>query len=469
LPDRRYFVYTKEAEIGVMEAVFFKQALLPGGWADHVRLVFEAGRIRAVETETRPQTGDDIAEIGLPGAANLHSHAFQRGMAGLAEVRGPGSDSFWTWREVMYRFVGRMTPDDLEVVATQAYLEMLEAGFTRVGEFHYLHHDVGGVPFTNLAETAERIVAAADETGINLTLLPAFYAHGGFGGRPPNPEQARFTNDLDRFADLFEKSRDLVSKLPGVSIGVAPHSLRAVTGAELNALVILADDRPIHIHIAEQMKEVTDCVAFSGARPVEWLLSNQRISQRWCLIHATHMTSEELESVAKAGAIVGLCPITEANLGDGIFCGKQYIAAGGHFGVGTDSNVLISLAEELRLFEYSQRLKDQARNVVSRIPGESSGRALFEQALFGHRALGIEKVGFTPGAFADIVSFDGEHSAFCGRNGDFLLDAFVFAAQGGGIDGVWSRGRKVVIGGQHRNRTVISSRFRETMKRLLTQ
>ncbi|TIN17500.1 MAG: formimidoylglutamate deiminase, partial [Mesorhizobium sp.] len=323
-----------------MAAIFAEQALLPDGWHNNVRISLANGRIIAVEPGTTELAGDERHAILLPGMPNLHSHAFQRGMAGLAELRGPSADSFWSWREVMYRFALSMTPDQVEAVAAQLYVEMLEAGFSRVGEFHYLHHDREGKPYANLAEMAERIAAAAGETGIGLTLLPVFYAHSSFGGAAPNEGQRRFINDVNRFSRLVEKSRECVRSLNQAVVGVAPHSLRAATSEELAEVVEIVPDGPIHIHIAEQVKEVEDCLAWSGARPVEFLLANAKVDERWCLIHATHMTNAETVAIAKSGAIAGLCPITEANLGDGIFAAQLFRDHGGRFGVGSDSNVL---------------------------------------------------------------------------------------------------------------------------------
>ena len=287
-------------------------------------------------------------------------------MSGLAERRGPGADNFWSWRETMYRFALDMTPDQVEAVAAQAYVEMLEAGFTRVGEFHYLHHAPDGRPYDDVAEMSARIVAAADATRIGLTLLPVFYAHSGFGGAPPGDAQRRFICDLDLYARLVERARGLVRTLDGADLGLAPHSLRAVTPGELEAVGALAPERPLHIHIAEQVAEVDACLAWSGARPVEWLLDHADVGPRWCLIHATHMTPDETRRLAASGAVAGLCPITEANLGDGLFNAPDFVGRGGRFGIGTDSNVQIALADELRLLEYGQRLFHRARNVLGR-------------------------------------------------------------------------------------------------------
>ncbi|WP_050898552.1 formimidoylglutamate deiminase, partial [Nitrospirillum viridazoti] len=322
-------------------AFHFQQALLPEGWADNVRLTVRDGVIVTLERNAAPQAGDERRPVAVPGLPNLHSHAFQRGMAGLAEVRGPAGDSFWTWRDVMYRFVDRLSPDDLHAIAALAYMEMLEGGFTRVGEFHYLHHDRDGGRFTDPAEMSAAIVAAAAETGIALTHLPVFYAHSGFGGAAPGHGQRRFLHDLDGFARLLDAARIKARALPDAVVGVAPHSLRAVTPAELTQVAGLAGAAPVHIHVAEQVKEVEDCVAWGGARPVEWLLANAPVDTRWCLVHATHVTPAEVADMAARGAVVGLCPITEANLGDGIFPAAAYLSAGGRFGVGSDSNVLI--------------------------------------------------------------------------------------------------------------------------------
>lgn len=451
-----------------MAALFFDQALLPDGWARDVRLTMTAGRLQAVEAQAAPQTGDERHAIGLPGMPNLHSHAFQRGMAGLAEIRGTTADSFWTWREVMYRFVGRMTPDDIEAVAAQAYVEMLESGFSRVGEFHYIHHDISGAPYGNMAELAERIAAAAQATGIGLTLLPVFYAHAGFGGQAPNEGQRRFINHLDGFAKLLDASRHAVADLPGAVLGLAPHSLRAATPEELAAVVKLGKGGPIHIHIAEQTREVEDCLAWSGQRPIEWLMDHATVDRRWCLIHATHATPDEIRRMALSGAVAGLCPVTEANLGDGTFEAPDFLGQGGAFGIGTDSNVLIGVGDELRQLEYSQRLARQVRNAVTGEASPSTGRTLFDGALNGgSQALGITEVGLVEGASADIVALDADNAALAAREGDAILNSFVFAARRTPVDAVWVRGQRLVSDGRHHAYEEIARRFRATLQRLL--
>lgn len=451
-----------------MTRLHFASALLPAGWANDVRVVVTAGAIAAVTPGAAPAAGDERHHIALPGLASLHSHAFQRGMAGLAELRGSSTDTFWTWRETMYRFALEMTPDDVAAVATLLYVEMLEQGFTRVGEFHYLHHDRDGSPYADLAEMAARIAQASEASGIGLTLLPSFYAHGSFGGAAPHAGQRRFICSVDRFAALMAASRKAIAILPGANIGIAPHSLRAVTPEELTAIIPLADGGPVHIHAAEQVKEVEDCLAWSDRRPVQWLLEHASVDQRWCLIHATHTTSEEVSAFARTGAVAGLCPITEASLGDGIFPAREFLDAGGAFGVGTDSNVLVGVADELRQLEYGQRLKHRERNVLSGGPGVSTGRALFDHALAGGaRALAQETVGLAPGARADIVTLYTAHPSLAGRSRDAVMDGWIFAAGSGAIDCVWAGGTKVVEGGRHRLRQSARERFNASVRRLV--
>jgi formimidoylglutamate deiminase len=454
-----------------MASLWFESALLPEGWARDVRLTAADGRIERVLSGVAPADGDERHGIALPGLANLHSHAFQRGLAGLTERRGSEGDSFWTWRELMYRFLERVGPDELEALAALAFAEMLEGGFTRVGEFHYLHHDRDGRPFADLGELAGRLAAAAARTGIGLTLLPTLYAHGGFGGAPPSERQRRFINDPERFARVVEASRSAVGALPGACVGVAAHSLRAVTPPELAQVVALARGGVIHIHIAEQLREVDDCLAWSGRRPVQWLLENAPVDERWCLVHATHATPAELQEVAARRAVVGLCPVTEASLGDGIFAAAAFFSGGGRFGIGTDSNIHIDAAEELRTLEYSQRLAQRARNVLAAAPGASTGRSLFDAALAGgSQALqpaGSGPFGLAAGASLDVVTLAAGHPSLLGRQGDETLDSWIFAGDRGLIDCVWRAGLKLVSGGRHRDRDAIERRYAQTLRALL--
>lgn len=450
-----------------MTVLHFAEALLPEGWRQNVRISLADGRIAAVTPDAAPAPGDERHAVAVPGMPNLHSHAFQRAMAGLTETRGPGADSFWTWRELMYRFALTMTPDDVEAVAAQLYVEMLEAGFTRVGEFHYLHHAEDGTPYADPAEMAGRIAAASGATGLKLTLLPVFYAKGGFGAAAPGEGQRRFLNNPDGFVRLLQGARRHLAALPDAVLGVAPHSLRAVTPEQLATVVPLAEGGPVHIHIAEQVKEVEDCLAWSGARPVRWLLDHAPVDGRWCLIHATHMDAGEVADMAAIGAVAGLCPITEANLGDGIFAAADFRAAGGRYGVGSDSNVEIGVAAELKQLEYSQRLALRARNVLGS-PGASTGRGLFDAALTGGAAaLGAPAPALAPGAPADIVALRADDATTVAALGDRRLDSWIFSAGNRLVDHVWVAGVQKVVSGRHIARERIADRFARTVRRLI--
>jgi formimidoylglutamate deiminase len=451
-----------------MTSLWFESALLEQGWNERVRLTVEAGRISRIEAGVGVQACDERHAVGLPGVSNLHSHAFQRAMAGLAEAAGPGADNFWTWREAMYRFADTIGPEELEAITAFAFMEMLESGFTRVGEFHYVHHDPEGRPYANLAELAERVAAASHATGIALTLLPVMYAHSNFGGLPPTHGQRRFINSVDAFERIVAASRRACAQLDDAVVGVAPHSLRAVTPEELNAVIALSPEGPVHIHAAEQMKEVDDCIDWSKQRPVEWLLDHAAVGERWCLVHATHMTDDEMRRLVRCGAVAGLCPVTESNLGDGVFATAAYLAARGRFGVGTDSNILISPCEELRALEYIQRLTRRARNVLASSESRSTGRRLYDAARAGGaQALGVRAHSLAIGAAADIVSLDLNHPSLAARSGDDLLDSWIFAARGSAVDCVWRFGRKVVVGGAHAARERITARYRQVLERVL--
>ncbi|MET0281871.1 MAG: formimidoylglutamate deiminase [Steroidobacteraceae bacterium] len=453
-----------------MTTIFASQVLTVDGWRSAARLHIADGRIASLACDVKPEAGDERHAVIIPAVANLHSHAFQRGMAGLAETRGSATDDFWSWRDTMYRFASRMTPEQLEAVASQAYMEMLEGGFSRVGEFHYLHRDVQAQHYGDIGEMSSRLAAAAERTGIALTLLPVFYAHASFGGAPPREHQKRFISSVDEYARLIERCRAILAPQRRAVLGVAPHSLRAVTPAELAQVLEVArgigSNTPVHIHIAEQMGEVRDCVSWSGSRPVRWLLDNSAVDRRWCLVHATHMDADEIAGVAASGATVGLCPITEANLGDGIFPMPAFLEQGGQYGVGSDSNVHISLAAELSLLEYSQRLACRVRNVVQS-NGASTGRTLFQQALTGgSMALGAPVSGLAQGAAADMVSLATREPALICRKGDTLLDSWIFAGPGSGVDCVWADGRKLVENGRHTRREEIARAYRDAMEEL---
>ncbi|WP_412509478.1 formimidoylglutamate deiminase, partial [Roseovarius sp. SYSU LYC5161] len=366
-----------------MTTLWAEQALLPQGWARNVAVTLgDDGRIAFVSAD-QPRQGQRVGSL-LPAPANAHSHAFQRAMAGLTEARGPDPrDSFWTWRKLMYRFLDRLDPDQVQAIAALVQMEMLEAGYATNVEFHYLHHQPGGAPYDRLSELAQRVMAATRQTGIGLTLLPVHYRFGGCDRRELGPGQARFGNDPDRFARLVADCRDAASALPAdTALGVAPHSLRAVAPDDVARATGLAVDGPVHMHLAEQVAEVEEVQAARGARPVEWLLENAEVDARWCLIHCTQMQPRETEGLAATGAVAGLCPITESSLGDGIFDGVLWLGADGRLAVGSDSNIRISLSEELRTLEYSQRLRDRCRAALA-TPDRSTGRRLYEAVCHG--------------------------------------------------------------------------------------
>ena len=454
-----------------MTAYAFDRVSTPDGWLAPGTVEIGAdGRIAAVEAG---DGGERIGGIALPGMPNLHSHAFQRAMAGLTERAGPGEDSFWTWREVMYGFVDRLGPDDAEAIAAQLYCEMLKAGYTAVAEFHYLHHAPDGSPYGDLAEMAERVTAAAGRTGIALTLLPVLYNAGGFGGAPIDGAQRRFANDADRLLRMVETMRQRHGANPDFRVGLAPHSLRAVGPESLKEALAGLDemdgDAPIHIHIAEQTREAEDCVAWSGRLPVEWLLDTHDVGSRWCLVHATHMTGEETRALAATGAVAGLCPTTEANLGDGLFPLGAYLEAGGRLGIGSDSHVSVSPVEELRWLEYGQRLAARRRTVAAR-PRGSTGARLHAAALEGGAAAMARECGaIEAGRAADIVTLDASHPLLAGRTDDAILDTYVFAGNANPVRDVMVGGSWVVRDGRHPEEEAIGRAFVRTMERLVGQ
>ena len=448
--------------------IYAKHALLASGWVRDVRLSVEDGRISCVETESPAAASDTQVDTLLPALGNLHSHTFQRAMAGMTEFRQAGRDSFWTWRDLMYRFMDRLTPEQIEAIAALVFMEMQEAGYAAVGEFHYVHHQTGGAPYANIAELSTRIFAAASATGIGLTHLPVLYTYGGAGQLALTEGQRRFGNDVGRFADLVDTARSELGDMPSdTSVGIAPHSLRATSPEDLNAVLAERQNGPVHIHISEQPKEVTDIEAWLGAPPVDWLLKNVDVDRNWCLIHATHMTEAETRAMAASGAVAGLCPITEANLGDGPFNGQMFLEAGGAFGIGSDSNVNISLTEELRTLEYSQRLRDLARNVL--VVGEGSvGQTLYlGAARGGAQALGRDAGEIAEGRLADLVAINTTDPALCALSRDQLLDGLVFAAKDRIVTDLWSAGRHSVKDGRHTARDEIVANYRSAIAGLL--
>ena len=452
-----------------MKVLYAPLAWLADGWQSDVRIeVDSGGSIRAVSRGTA-QSGDErLAGPLLPGMPNLHSHAFQRAMAGLAEEALNPEDSFWTWRELMYRLVGRLTPEQVQAIATHLYIEMLKGGYTSVAEFHYLHHQPGGAAYANLAEMAERIAAAAETTGIGLTLLPAFYAHGGFGGKPLAEKQMRFKNDVDRYLAPIE-GVDRACKRIGADWGLCFHSLRAATETDMKAVLAAhPGERPVHIHIAEQTKEVEDCLAWSNRRPVEWLYDKFEIDRRWCLIHATHVSQDEVHMMGHSEAVVGLCPTTEANLGDGIFPAQEFLAASGAFGVGSDSHVSVSALEELRWLEYGQRLKHERRNRLSAAVKQEVADTLYSTALQGGaQAMGKHAGVIAAGKRADLVVLDGAHPMLASVAPAKLLGRWLFGGNDTWVKDVMVGGKWVVKDRHHAGEKAAHQAFTDAMSALM--
>jgi len=436
----------------------------PDGWqADAGFDIDDQGRIVAVDAAEPTASASWI----VPGIANLHSHAFQRAMAGLAERQTNPEDSFWTWRETMYRFAARFSPELLQAVAAQLYAEMLEAGYTTVCEFHYLHHAPDGRPYDDPAAMSRALIAAARETGIRLTLLPVLYMTGGFDGRPLGERQRRFGHDLDAYLQLIDTLCEEAA--PDLRIGCALHSLRAVPAHAMKAvLAALPPAMPVHIHIAEQVGEVQDCLALRNARPVEWLLDNAAVDQSWTLVHATHLTAAEVQGIARSGATVAICPTTEANLGDGLFPLRDYLAAGGRWGIGSDSHISVSPVEELRWLEYGQRLITRHRNIAVRATSPSVGETLLQDVSASARQSTGHAIGrLAVGELADAVVLDTDAPPLFGLSAADAIDRWIFSGNRNLVRDVHVGGRRVVAGGHHVQRDAIAARYRAAMSQLM--
>ncbi|NWF14239.1 formimidoylglutamate deiminase [Pseudomonas reactans] len=453
-----------------MSAFFAERALLPNGWANDVRLEVSAeGLLTKVEANASAEGAERLRGPVLAGMPNLHSHAFQRAMAGLAEVAGNPNDSFWTWRDLMYRMVGKISPDQLQVIARQLYIEMLKAGYTSVAEFHYVHHDVSGQPYADRTELSRQISQAAASSGIGLTLLPVLYTHSGFGGQAPNEGQRRFINSTENYLDLQARLKPLLATQPAQQLGLCFHSLRAVTPQQINDVLAASDKAcPVHIHIAEQQKEVDDCLAWSGKRPLQWLYDNVEVDERWCLVHATHADADEVARMAKSRAIAGLCLTTEANLGDGIFPAVDFLAQGGRVGIGSDSHVSLSVVEELRWLEYGQRLRDQRRNRLYRSDQPMVGRTLFDAALDGGaQALGQPIGRLEVGKRADWIVLDGNDPYLATATEDGILNRWLFAGGDRQVRDVLVNGKWVVRDGHHAGEEDSGRAFTHVLRDLL--
>lgn len=448
-------------------SLFARHAWLESGWADNVRLRWDQhGTLTAVETGVVPDASEQVEQFVVPGIVNLHSHAFQRAMAGMTEIAGEGPDSFWTWRDLMYRFALALNPDQIEAIAAQLYMECLRHGYTAVCEFHYLHRAPDGAFYANMAETAERVIAAARQTGIGITMLPVLYSYADFGQAPLRHEQRRFSTNPEQLLQIVQKLETL--RNAQTEVGVAPHSLRAASTDQINELVAaLPADRPVHIHIAEQQKEVDSSLAFSGKRPVELLYSAVDVGARWCLVHATHLTPGEVSQIAQSQAVAGICTTTEGNLGDGFFPMQDYIAQHGRWGVGSDSHVSQSPTEELRWLEYGQRLRAQRRNVIS-VPGQRRvGDFLWRAALAGGAQASGRPVGtFAVGKRADLLVLDAAHPNLDGLASKEVINTWIFSGNDGLVRDVLAGGQWQVRQRRHVRQEEIEQRFRKTMQQL---
>ncbi len=457
-------------------ALFAAQAWLPQGWRRNVLLEWDsAGTLLRVQAdlEAAPAGVAKAAGPVMPGMPNLHSHAFQRAMAGLTEYRANPTDSFWSWRDLMYRFAARITPDDLGAVARWLYVEMLKAGYTSVCEFHYVHHAQDGQRYADPAELAQRVVDAASETGVGMTMLPVLYQYSGFGARAPRDDQRRFINTPGQLLGIVEGLRGARPEHGALRYGVAPHSLRAVSQASLRELVggldAMSPGAPVHIHIAEQTAEVDACMETEGARPVQWLLDRFDVDARWCLVHATHVDDKETQALARSGAVAGLCLTTEANLGDGIFPAHDYLAANGVFGVGSDSHIGVDWRAELRLLEYGQRLLRRERNVLAAPEQPNVADRLFGAALAGGaRATGRQVGALEAGARADWIVLDPQHPDLAEKTLQSWLSSVVFCEHGETpVLDVYTGGEKVVEGRRHRDEARLYADYRAALARLL--
>ena len=448
--------------------IFAKKALLPNGWSNNVIIeIDQSGLISNVTENNNHKVDADLnEEIILPAMNNLHSHSFQRAMAGLTEARSPqGNDNFWSWRNLMYQFLDVLTPEEIYSITLFSQMEMLQSGYVGVGEFHYLHNQIGGTKYDNIAELSEKVLEASAESGISICLLPVVYERGGCDNRELEGGQLRFHNNIDTFEELYNQIKVFLSKNENFSLGVAAHSLRAVKNETLNKIIDLTNG-PIHIHAAEQVKEVEEIKSFYKMPPVEFLIENFDINKRWCLIHCTQMSELETELLSKSGAVAGLCPVTEANLGDGIFNGFQYNERKGFYGIGTDSNINISLTEELKTFEYSQRLLNKKRAVISN-QKKSTGRKLFDDCLEGGaRALQINNGKIQKGFNADLISLPNTNNELDGLEDDKILDYWIFASRENDVQKLWNKGKCLVENGKHLNFDDIQSNYRKTIKNL---
>ena len=450
--------------------LLYKKALLPGGWHENVMVkIHPSGTITAVTLDAEINESKFSPDILLPGMANVHSHCHQRGIAGLSESYGAGSNNFWKWREIMYHFSAKLEPTDMYAIAQYVYIEMLKMGYTSVAEFQYLHNDLRGTAYPVASEMSLAIITAAEKAGISCTILPAMYKYSNFGSQPATNNQARFLTSTDQYLEICSQLQTRAESSELLEFGVAAHSLRAIDHNSMSEVLngIGQFNLPIHMHVSEQKKEVDDCLAWSGKRPVEWLTANFDISKNWCLVHATHLNMEEVRLLAEKQVVVGLCPTTEANLGDGLFNAISYLQNNGIFGIGSDSNITINPFDELRLLEYGQRLKFESRNILAKDKKKSTGRQLYENAAFGgSRALGRKCGKIDVGFKADLVSIDSSHPDISSREGDTILDTLIFSSNTSVIKDVFVNGVHLIKNGLHDSQIQVAENYRKTLKKI---
>lgn len=449
---------------------YFKQALTDQGWERNISVaVSDTGQFVKLTQDDNPNNYLVISQPVVPGMPNLHSHSFQYAMAGLSEVRRNPVDSFWSWREMMYYFAHNVSPEDLQAITAKLYMELLKGGYTEIVEFHYLHNDMDGAYYAHPEELSAAILSAAAQTGLSLTHLPVFYAHANFGGVAPQDAQRRFINSRDQYTRLIET---LKGQHAGHNLGIAPHSLRAVTEEEMNWLLELRHDLlpgcPVHIHVAEQTKEVDDSIAHSGKRSVAALMDQEPVDEAWCLIHSTHLDDSEVAAIAASGATVGLCPLTESNLGDGIFRAVDFLVSDGHFGIGSDSNICTQALQELRTLEYSQRLLHRQRNVLCSEQMPNVGSYLWQKAAHGGARASGRAIGrIAEGCRADFVELGYDaHGIMAAVSAEAVLDFHMFSGQQADIAGVYVAGRQIINEGQHPQQAVIDASYVSAMQRL---
>jgi formimidoylglutamate deiminase len=448
--------------------IWANSALLANGRADSVEIKIDATGNIATISPNLPYSDGDRVEVLIPAIPNVHSHAHQRAMAGLGERAGDSQDSFWTWRKVMYHYLERIQPDNLFHIAAQLYLEMLKAGYSCVGEFQYLHHDLNGQAYDNRAEMSLQCLQAATGVGVGFTALPVLYRYGGFGSAVALDGQKRFLNHADGFIEIVKSLQSATTNDANCSVGIAPHSLRAIN-RDLLAEVIasLENLAAIHVHVAEQSKEVDDCLDWSGKRPVEWLFENFDVDQKWCLIHATHINEQETAAMAGSGCVAGLCPTTEANLGDGFFNAREYFARRGCWAIGSDSHISIDPVEELRWLEYGMRLQTRGRNVLVSDASANTGRNLLDGAVAGGaQACGRNIGSIAEGYRADLVVLDHEHPRLYGRSKDDLIDSWIFSGNSNLVRDVYIGGNKIIDNSHHADEDTIARNYRNTLDQL---